>query len=218
MRSLAIGSEHALDVPVERHDAFIGKSGPCRFNSGTPPASMPVHVFLAEAQSPALCDSETHAAMATSQTRISSTFLERAFLRASKSRRQENLGMPMILLRFGQGFCLRLPQPPHREIRSCRTAGAGNSPQRLVSILGKTFKIIARHRPGGLHFPGVLLTDVWISGHAPSKRRRRGMAITRSVEPQSFAVPPQSRQTEFSILTANLRCNRGKLGCKKGER
>ena len=34
--------------------------------------------------------------------------------------------------------------------------------------------------PGRYHFPGVLFTDVWISGHAPSKRRRRGLATTPS--------------------------------------
>lgn len=30
-------------------------------------------------------------------------------------------------------------------------------------------KILPRHHPGGLHFPGVLFTDVWIARHVPIK-------------------------------------------------
>jgi hypothetical protein len=35
---------------------------------------------------------------------------------------------------------------------------------------------------GGRDFPGVLLTDVWVTRHNPSKRRSRGLAITPPVE------------------------------------
>jgi hypothetical protein len=46
--------------------------------------------------------------------------------------------------------------------------------------------------------------------------RHRTTRKARSKSRNLFLAPPQSGQTKFSILTANLHCNRGKIGCKKG--
>jgi len=64
-------------------------------------------------------------------------------------------------LAFGASS-LRLPQPLHGEFVVVALQVPPTFHWSFVSILGKTFKIIARHRSGGLHFPRVFLTDIRI--------------------------------------------------------
>jgi hypothetical protein len=73
-----------------------------------------------------------------------------------------------VLARWPFGVFLRHPQPLHGEFVVVALKVPPTFHRGFVSILGKTFKIIARHRPGGLHFQGVLLADVWVARLDPS--------------------------------------------------